>query len=69
MDKLTVKEFDSATGEEIVRDMTEQEIAEHKAMQESNKELQASIVARESSKAALLERLGITAEEAALLLA
>jgi hypothetical protein len=34
MDNLTVKEFNSATGEEIVRDMTEQEIVEYQALQE-----------------------------------
>lgn len=64
--------FNGLTGEEIVRDMTNEEqaardaeIAAHLA----DKELKAKIKAeQEEAKAALLERLGITEAEAKLLL-
>jgi hypothetical protein len=57
--------FDAATGEEVLRDMTAEELAEAetgKAISEANAE------AHKNAKNALLEKLGITAEEAALLL-
>jgi hypothetical protein len=61
--------YDHAVGGElIVRDMTEEEIIEH----EETKAAYALEVALEAekaaAKAALLDRLGITADEAALLL-
>ena len=57
--------FDAATGEEVLRDMTSAELADveaSKAMAEANTE------AHENAKNVLLAKLGITAEEAALLL-
>jgi len=62
------KIVDVNTGEETLVDYTEEELAE----QEANKALTAATmqanVERAEAKAAVLERLGITAEEAALLL-
>jgi hypothetical protein len=57
--------FNAATGEEVLRDMTTEEVAEveaSKAISEANAEAQSN------AKSALLEKLGITADEAKLLL-
>jgi len=63
-----VSEFDAITQEHIVRDMTADEIADmnaRKARADLSRENEAKAA---TDKAALLVRLGITAEEAALLL-
>ena len=68
MIKQIIKTHDVITGEIVNREMTAAEIAAHEADQAL---LQAKINAeklKENEKAALLERLGITADEAALLL-
>lgn len=57
------------TGEIIERAMTAAEIAQDKKDQIEFAALKAEREAKAAAKAALLERLGITAEEAALLLA
>ena len=60
--------FDLETGEEVTRDMTPEEAAQYDIDNEKmNTDLTAETEAA-TAKAALLERLGITAEEAALLL-
>jgi hypothetical protein len=51
-----------------VREMTNAEYAEYKANLEAEAKIANDIEATASAKSALLERLGITAEEAALLL-
>lgn len=56
-------------GEPIIRDMTKEEIAEHKETQAAFKQESALEAAKAQAKAALLERLGITEEEVTLLLA
>lgn len=62
--------YDHAVGGELtVRDMTEEEIAEHENTQAAFEQEVALEAAKVTAKAALLERLGITADEAALLLA
>lgn len=68
--KITERTFDAQTGEtvDVERELTKAEIAERK---EAEARIQALINAeaeKAANKAALLERLGITAEEAALLL-
>ena len=68
MNALFVKEVNAETGEEIVRPMNEQELLviandEAKAKAELETKKQKAI-----EKAALLEKLGITADEAKLLL-
>lgn len=59
--------IDGTTGEQIQRPMTVEELAEHDYRWRDPKEI-AEEAAKEAAKAALLERLGITAEEATLLL-
>ena len=62
--------YDHAVGGEvIVRDMTEEEIAEHEELQAQFAAEKALEESKAATKAALLERLGITEEEASLLLA
>ena len=57
------------TNEVIDREMTNAEFAAYKAEQEAQDILKQEAEAKAAAKAALLERLGITAEEASLLLA
>ena len=68
MTKTTVTIHNVETGEVIKREMTADELAQH----EADKEAKASKLAAESTKAiekaALLERLGLTQDEAKLLL-
>jgi hypothetical protein len=70
--EYTEKIIDITTGEETIRPYTKAEIAEVEttlAQIESERLIRENEKAvKESAKAALLERLGITAEEAALLL-
>jgi DNA-binding protein H-NS len=68
--KITERTFDAQTGEtvDIERELTKAEIAERK---EGDARIQAMLNAqaeKAATKAALLERLGITADEAASLL-
>ena len=57
--------FDAETNEEITRDMTAGELAE---VQANKAEVDAKNKAEADAKAALLSKLGITADEAKLLL-
>jgi hypothetical protein len=69
---MQTSNHDVATGEVILRDLTDEEVTalQAKAAAKAAKELQAQAEAeaKAEAKAALLERLGITADEAALLL-
>lgn len=73
----TISIYDHSTGETTVRDLTEQELAELALVAEAEaaRLAEEALIAEEAAleiataKEALLERLGITAEEAALLLA
>jgi hypothetical protein len=64
--------FDAITNETIERDMTKDEIEAHVAgsLEAANdaKKREAEATAKAAEKAALLAKLGITADEAALLL-
>jgi maleate cis-trans isomerase len=60
--------YNHETGEQEVRDMTEEEVAAIEADTTRAAEKLAAEEAKVTAKAALLDRLGITAEEAALLL-
>jgi hypothetical protein len=51
-----------------VREMTDEEFAQHEAILAETAAKEADAQAKSEAKAALLERLGITAEEAALLI-
>jgi len=68
MTKPKVKEVNAETGEEIIRDATAQEIALYEAEQAFEASKLAEAQAKESARQALLTKLGITAEEAKLLL-
>jgi predicted ArsR family transcriptional regulator len=63
-----VKIVDCTTGEEIVRDANADEIAQMQTQAENDAIQKAEAEAKAQAKAALLTRLGITAEEAQLLL-
>jgi len=63
-----VKIVNAETGEEIVRDANAEELAQMEIDAATNAAAQAEAEAKATAKAALLERLGITAEEAQLLL-
>jgi hypothetical protein len=52
----------------VLRDMTKDEIAQYELDQAETAKLKAADEAKIIAKSALLERLGITADEAALLL-
>ena len=69
---IEVFEFDAATGQEVVRPLTDKEEAEFIIMAEKSKAEKAAqdaaIVKAKADKEALLARLGITADEAKLLL-
>jgi len=63
--KITEKEFNIQTGEEIITERDET-AAEIKAREKLEKEFlvkQAQIVAKETAKAAILDRIGLTADE------
>jgi hypothetical protein len=63
-----IKIVDVTTGEEIVRDATAEEIAQIEADQTAQAEAQAAANAKAAQRRAILEHLGITEEEARILL-
>jgi hypothetical protein len=68
--KITEKEFNALTGETTVteREETAQEVAEREAFDAKFAAKQAEAEVRATAKAALLAQLGITEEQAKLLL-
>ena len=70
MEKVT--EIDAITGEVIERPMNDEELAQRKKDQEESEKLAAAkakeLADKAIAKSVLLERLGITADEAKLLL-
>jgi len=66
--KPQVKIVNCETGEEIVRDANAEELAQMELDAANAKAKQAEAEAKATAKAALLTKLGITAEEAQLLL-
>jgi ParB-like chromosome segregation protein Spo0J len=69
MSELTIKIHNAETNEVVEREMTIDEIAEHQQLQKNVlAKMQVDLQAL-AAKAALLDRLGITADEAKLLLA
>jgi hypothetical protein len=69
MPKPTIRIHNAETNEVIDREMTAEEFAAHKAFEAELIAEREALAAKEAQKADLLNRLGITAEEAALLLA
>ena len=65
---MEIKIVNCTTGEEIIRNATEDEIDNLEKSQADGQERKAEAEARALAKAALLDRLGITADEAKLLL-
>jgi len=68
MSKPQIKEYNCQTGEETVRDATSAEIAQIKIDADNFAARKAEEESKATAKAALLSKLGITAEEAVLLL-
>ena len=66
--KPQVKIVDCTTGEEIVRDANAEEIAEIEASKAEQLSNRAEAEAKEAQRQAILDRLGLTADEAKLLL-
>jgi len=66
--KPQVKIVNCETGEEIIRDANLDELAQIAIDVEYEKSMQAEVQAKATAKAALLTQLGITEEQAKLLL-
>ena len=63
-----VKFVNAETGEEIVRDANAEEIAQMEIETTNGAARKAEAEAKETAKAAILDRIGLTADEAKLLL-
>ena len=68
MSKPIIKIVNVSTGEEIEREMNNVEFAQYKADQQAQITREAEAEIKAQAKAALLDRLGITEDEAKLLL-
>jgi hypothetical protein len=68
MTKPTIRIHNAETDEVIDREMTDDEFAKYEAVKVADQTEQAEAAAKATAKADLLEKLGITAEEASLLL-
>jgi hypothetical protein len=68
MTRPTLAIHNADTGEIIERELTDAELAQHNAEVAAAAARKADLVAKETAKAALLDRLGMTADEAKLLL-
>ena len=69
MTKPMIRIYDLSTDEVTDREMTDEEFAQHEIEQAKFQAIEQEKANKEAAKAALLDRLGITAEEAQLLLA
>jgi hypothetical protein len=65
---MKITDYDATTGEAIERDMTADELAHVAKVKLEQENAQIKMQQDAEAKSALLERLGITADEAALLL-
>jgi len=68
MSRPSIRIHDLATGKILDREMTAAELNEHEADQAALQAKENAEKSKVAAKAALLERLGLTADEAALLL-
>jgi hypothetical protein len=69
MEKLNRRELDAITGKELIIELTQEEIVEREELAKVNESARAAeTLAKATAKASLLNRLGITEEEAALLI-
>lgn len=73
MEKIQIGIYDHSTGENIVRDATDEEIAEFEAQTAATEAAKNEAIVKAQQDVAarqiILDRLGITSDEAALLLA
>lgn len=63
MSDLRIYEFDALTGEGIYRDLTADELKEYKANEKLRAQLVAEAEAKAAAKQAILDRIGLTADE------
>ena len=68
MTRPTMAIHNADTGEVIERELTDEELVQHEADLAAAAARKVAVIAKESAKAALLDRLGITEDEAKLLL-
>lgn len=68
MTNLTIIEHNVTTGEIVERELTEQELAQREIDETMGLEIREAEAAKAAEKAALLVKLGITEDEARLLL-
>jgi phosphopantetheinyl transferase (holo-ACP synthase) len=68
MSKPIIRIHNTLNSEVIDREMTDVEFAQYQADQAAEAARQSAAIAKEAVRKALLEKLGITAEEAQLLL-
>jgi len=68
MSKPMVKIVNAETGEEIEREMNAEELAQLELDKVAEAELRAEATAKADARAAVLAKLGLTADEAKLLL-
>jgi hypothetical protein len=66
--KPQIKEYNCETGEEIVRDATAAEIAQFEIDAANNQARKTTEAEKENQRQAILDRLGLTADEAKLIL-
>lgn len=69
MTKPLITIHDQATDKVVTREMTDSEFAQYEKEQAENAAIKAEAEAKATAKAALLEKLGISEDEARLLLA
>jgi hypothetical protein len=65
---MLIQEYNCETGIETLRDVTKAELAQKKIDREAQLARQAETEAKAQAKAAILDRLGLTADEAKLIL-
>jgi hypothetical protein len=63
MTKPQIKEYNCETGEEIIRDATNAEIAQMAKDKADAETAKAEAEAKAATKAAILDRIGLTADE------
>ena len=68
MTKLQIKEYNCETGIETIRDATSAEIAQMEIDAANAATAKAEAAVKETQRQAILDRLGLTADEARLLL-
>ena len=65
---MQIKIHDLETNSEIEREMNDEELAIYQAIIDDNNKQAAEVAEKEAARQALLDKLGITADEAKLLL-